>query len=179
VAVQGDFQVDLKVPRGDLVKQSFDLDGAMLSLQRFAFKTKHEEATPADWSARVAFPKARLQLGESFGVRGSLELRASDSRPVAAFLSADEPLAGWKKKLVTVGEIKGGGRFSLAGGALAVDDGRVGWSNVEVRARFRTGEKGTIGKTLVRAGILKAGIGLEGEKRKLKVLGPERWYSQP
>jgi hypothetical protein len=176
VVVKGAFSLDLKVPRGDLQKQAFDVGGTLLALERFSFETKHEEATAADWSASVAFPMAHLQLGDSFGARGSLELRASDSRPVAVFLSADGPLAGWKKKLLTVGEIKGGGRFSLSRGTLAVDDYRIGWSNMEVRARARTTQQGVHGKALVSYGMLQARIGLEGGKRKIRVLRPEAWF---
>ncbi len=176
VAVKGAFSLDLKVPRGDLLEQSFDVGGTLLALERFAFKTKHEKETAADWSASVAFPAARLQLGDSFDVRGSLELRASDSRPVAVFLSADAPLPGWKKKLLTVGVIKGGGRCSLSRGTLVIDDSRIAWSNMEVRARARTTQQGVLGKALVRYGVLQTGIALEGGKRKVRVLRPEAWF---
>ena len=127
VGMNGTFTLDLKVPRGNLLAQTFDVDGMRISLDRFAFASKHDEATAPDWSANIAFPKGHLVLGKAFAVRGRMELRASDSRPVAAFLSKDKPLKGWKKKLVTVGEIKGGSLFSLSGGTLAVDDFVVGW----------------------------------------------------
>ena len=175
----GAFSLALKVPRGDLLKQTFDVDGTRLELDRFTFESKNETATASDWSASVAFPKAHLALGKAFGVAGELELRASDSRPVAAFLSKDEPLSGWKKKLVTVGEIKGAGRCSLSAGTLAVEDFFVGWGKTEVKARFRTTQAGAVGKALVRVGVLKAGIGLEGKRRHVQILRPGHWYEQP
>ncbi len=179
VGMVGAFSLALKVPRGDLLKQTFDVDGTRLELDRFTFESKNETATASDWSASVAFPKAHLALGKAFGVAGELELRASDSRPVAAFLSKDEPLSGWKKKLVTVGEIKGAGRCSLSAGTLAVEDFFVGWGKTEVKARFRTTQAGAVGKALVRVGVLKAGIGLEGKRRHVQILRPGHWYEQP
>jgi hypothetical protein len=179
VGMVGAFSLVLKVPRGDLLKQRFDVDGTRLDLERFTFESKNEGATAPDWSASFAFPKARLALGDGVAVGGELELRASDSRPVVAFLSKDEPLSGWKKKLVTVGEIKGGGRCSLSAGALEVESFSVGWGKTEVRAKFRTTPAGAVGKALVRVGILKAGIGLEGKARRVKVLRPGIWFEQP
>lgn len=179
VAMKGAFSLALMVPRGNLLKPALDVDGTLLALDRFSFETRHENGAAQDWSASVAFPSAHLELGEPFAVRGSLEHRASDSRPIVAFLSADEPLSGWKKKLLTVGEIKGGGRFALAGQTLEVADYSVGWSSVRIQARFRKTPKGTFGKAHVKDGILEAGIGFEGEKRKLHVLRPEHWYNEP
>ena len=59
-----------------------------------------------------------------------------------------------------------------------MDECRAGWSNVEVRARFRMTPKGTYGKAVAKIGILKAGIGLEGGKRALKLLGTESWFAE-
>jgi hypothetical protein len=179
VAMKGAFALGVAVPRGDLLRQAFDVDATRLTLDHFAFDARHGEATAPDWNASLAFPKGSLKLGESFDVRAILELRASDSRPVVAFLSKEKPLSGWKKKLVTFGEIKGAGRFALSSGKLAVEDFNVGWEGTEIRARFRTDEKGTWGKAFVRYGILKAGIALEGEERSLKVIGPTSWYEKP
>jgi len=179
VVVMGAFTLGVEIPKGDLLRQSFDADGTRLSLDRFAFDARHEAATAPDWNASVSFPKAHLKLGEGFRIDTSLDLRASDSRPVAAFLSKDKPLSGWKKKLVTVGEIRGDGRLSLARGRLEVHDFKVGWEGAEVRARFRTDKKGTWGKALVRYGILKAGIALGGKERHLRVAGPTAWFEKP
>ncbi len=179
VGIKGVLSLVLKVPRGDLPKQAFDVDGTRVALDRFEFASKHDDATAPDWKASIALPKAHLQMGEDFAVKGLTELGASDSRPVAAFLSKDKPLSGWKKKLVTVGEIKGGSRFSLSGGTLVVDDFAIGWGSTEVKARFRTTPEGARGKALVRVGILKAGISLEGKERNLKLLGPKAWFEKP
>lgn len=179
VGMKGAFTLGVAIPKGDLLRQAFDVDGTRLALDRFAFDARHDAATEPDWNASVSFPKAHVQLGEGFRVDASLDLRASDSRPVAAFLSKDKPLSGWKKKLVTVGEIRGEGRLSLARGRVEVHDFKVGWEGAEVRARFRTDEKGAWGKALVRYGILKAGIALEGKERHLRVAGPTAWFEKP
>lgn len=179
LAMKGAFSLVLNVPRGDLLRRTFDVDGTRLALDRFSFASKHEAASAADWKASVAFPKAHLEIGDAFAVRGRLEHSASDSRPVVALLSKNEPLDGWKRRLVTAGEIKGAGFLALSGGAFEVRDYSVGWDNVEVKARFRTNPKGAVGKVLVHKGLLKAGIGLEEGKRKVHFYRPGNWFEQP
>jgi len=178
VGMKGGFKLVLTVPRGDLLKRMFDVDGMTITLDRFTFASQHEAATAPDWNASIAFPKAHLEIGDAFAVRGTMKLHASDSRPVVAFLSKNKPLKGWKKKLVTVGKIDGGSRFSLSGGMLEVDDFSVGWEGTEVKARFRTTPQGPKGKALVRVGILKAGISLEGKERDLRLVGPASWFEK-
>lgn len=178
VGMKGAFKLVLTVPRGDLLKRTFDVDGMTITLDRFTFASQHEAATAPDWNASIAFPKAHLDIGDAFAVRGTMKLHASDSRPVVAFLSKNKPLKGWKKKLVTVGKIDGGSRFSLSGGMLEVDDFSVGWEGTEVKARFRTTPQGPKGKALVRVGILKAGISLEGKERDLRLVGPTSWFEK-
>jgi hypothetical protein len=178
VGMKGAFKLVLTVPRGDLLKRTFDVDGMKITLDRFTFASQHETATASDWNASITFPKAHLEIGDAFAVRGTMKLHASDSRPVVAFLSKDKPLKGWKKKLVTVGMIEGGSRFSLSGGTLEVDDFSVGWEGTEVKARFRTTPQGPRGKAFVRVGILKAGISLEGKERDLHLVGPKSWFEK-
>ena len=178
VGMKGAFKLVLTVPRGDLLKRRFDVDGMKISLDRFTFASQHEAASAPDWNASITFPKAHLEIGNAFAVRGTMKLHATDSRPVVAFLSKNKPLKGWKKKLVTVGKIEGGCRFSLSGGTLEVDDFSVGWEGTEVKARLRTTPLGPKGKALVRVGILKAGISLEGKERDLHLLGPTSWFEK-
>ena len=59
-----------------------------------------------------------------------------------------------------------------------MDDFVVGWGSTEVKARFRTTPEGARGKALVRVGILKAGISLEGKERDLHLVGPASWYEK-
>lgn len=176
VEMKGTFSLNLAVPRGDLLKQVFEIDGTKVSLDKFSFASKHEAAGQPDWSASISLPRASFKLSDPLAVRGHLEISASDSRPVVAFLAKDEPLEGWKKKLVTVGEIHAKTDFALGGKTLEINDFQAEWEKSEVRVRVKLTEDGAYGKALVKAGILKAGIGLEGQKRKLKILRPTAWY---
>lgn len=179
VGMKGGFALALRVPKGDLLRQRFDADGTKLTLDGFSFESKAAAAGVPDWSASVAYPRFHLEMGDALSLLGRMELEASDSRPLVAFLSKDEPLSGWKKRLLTFGTIKGSGEFELGDQLVAVEKFSIGWEGTEIRARVRLDPKGTNGKVFVKYGILRAGIGLEGEKRSVKVVKPETWFEAP
>jgi hypothetical protein len=176
VTTAGAFSLSLVVPHGDLLALAFAVDGTRLELERFAFASRYEAAGARDWSGAVAFPQARLEMSEALAVDGRVTLRASDTRPLVAFLSADKPLKGWTKKLLSVEAIEGGGRFRLAGRTLAVDAFRVKGGAIEVRARVRVNEKGAFGKALASYGAPSAGIELLGKERDVHLIRPEHWF---
>jgi len=107
---------------------------------------------------------------------GQREVMRSDTRPLAAFLSARKLLKGWEKNLLIVEEIKGGGEFRLAEGTLAVRGFRVAGGKIEIRANARVTEKGAFGKVLASYGAPSVGIELRGQERALHVLRPEHWF---
>lgn len=179
VEVTGRFALSLAVPRGDLLALDFGVDGTHLDLARFAFESRNVEGGPADWSGGVSFPEARLDMSGALAVEGRVEVRASDTRPLVALLSADKPLGGWKKRLLSVEEVRGGGRFRLGGHTVDVKDFRVGGGSIEIQARARVTQEGAFGKVLARYGVLKAGIELKGRDRDLHVLRPGHWFAQP
>ena len=176
VETAGTFSLSLVVPRGDLLALTFGVDGTRLDLDRFNFASRHEQAGVPDWSGHVAFPEARLDMSDALAVEGRVDLRASDTRPLVAFLSARKPLKGWEKKLLSIEEIRGGGRFRLAGRALGVEGIEVKGGKIEVRVNARLTEKGAFGKVLASYGAASVGIELRGQERELHVLRPERWF---
>ena len=169
---EGDFHARPEGPRGNLLEQTFDVDGMRVALDHFTFASKHDEATAPDWNASIAFPKGHLVLGRPLPSAGAWSFAQQLAPRRGVPLGRTKPLKGWKKKLVTVGEIKGEAAAVPLGGTLEVDDFVVGWSGTEIKARLRTTPQGPRGKALVHVGILKAGISLEGKERDLNLSGP-------
>jgi hypothetical protein len=176
VETAGTLSLSLVVPRGDLLALTFGVDGTRLDLERFNFASRHAQAGVPDWSGSVAFPEASLDMSDALAVEGRVDLRASDTRPLVAFLSARKPLKGWEKKLLSVEEIRGGGRFRLAGRTLGVEGFEVKGGKIAVRVNARLTEKGAFGRVLAGYGAASVGIDLRGQERDLRVLRPEHWF---
>jgi hypothetical protein len=176
VETAGTLWLSLVVPRGDLLALTFGVDGTRLDLERFNFASRHAQAGVPDWSGSVAFPEASLDMSDALAVEGRVDLRASDTRPLVAFLSARKPLKGWEKKLLSVEEIRGGGRFRLAGRTLGVEGFEVKGGKIAVCVNARLTEKGAYGRVLAGYGAASVGIDLRGQERDLRVLRPEHWF---
>jgi hypothetical protein len=176
VETAGIFSLSLVVSRGDLLALTFGVDGTRLDLERFNFASRHEQAGVPDWSGHVAFPEARLDMSDAVAAEGRVDVRASDTRPLVAFPSARNPLRGWEKKLLSIEEIRGGGRFRLAGRALGVEGFEVKGGKIAVRVNARVTEKGAFGRVLASYGAASVGIELRGQERDLRVLRPEHWF---
>jgi hypothetical protein len=87
-------------------------------------------------------------MSEALAVEERVDLRASDTRPLVAFLSARKPLKGWEKNLLRIDEMRGSGRFRLAGRALGVEGIEVRGGKIEIRLNARVTEKRAFGKAL-------------------------------
>jgi hypothetical protein len=176
VETSGSVSVSVVVPRGDLLALTLSIDGTRLDLERFNFAAHHEQAGAADWSGHVAFPEASLYMSRALSVAGRVDLRASDTRPFIAFLSARKPMRGWEKRLLSIEEIRGGGRFALSDRTLRVEGFHVAGGKVGIRVNARLTDKGAFGKVLANYGALSVGIELRGRERALHVLRPAHWY---
>lgn len=176
VETSGGFSLSVVVPRGDLLALAFSIDGTKLDLDHFAFTSRHDQVDAPDWSGGVTFPSAQLDMSQAVAVEGKVTMRASDTRPLVAFLSARKPLKGWEKNLLSIEEIKGGGEFRLAEGTLTVRGFRVAGGKIEIRANARVTDRGAFGKVLASYGAPSVGIELRGQERALHVLRPEHWF---
>ncbi len=174
----GDVAVAIQVPDGNLDQRVFSLDGTWLGLDRFAFTNRGTAGTAPDFWARFTLTEGRLDLGQTPGLDTRLELALSDTRPLVAFLSRDEPLAGWKEKLLTMNEITGRGDLVLTKETATFRHAEVSGGKVDIEGRVFIGDEGPLGKAIGRYGILEVGIGLAGRERNVKAFGAEGWYEK-
>jgi hypothetical protein len=173
---RGHLEVLVKVPEGNPREKTFALDGTRIDLSNFAFTSEGSAVDERDWQGRLALTDAGLDLRETPSVSAKLDLGFSDTRPLVAFLARDEPLAGWKEKLVTIEEIRGEGVVEMRKGTVTIRHLGVHGEKLDVKARVLVDPRGAFGKARARYGGVKAGIGLLGKDRDLTLLRVGTWY---
>jgi hypothetical protein len=175
----GAVDVTIEVPGGNLNELAFDVDRTRVELHDFAFTSAGREEDLPDWQGRLEVTRGTLDLGERPpAVDAELELVLSDTRPLVAFLSKDKPLKGWQENLLMIEEVTGEGVATMTAGTARIRHFGVRGEKLDVRMRASIGPEGIFGKALARYGILKAGIGIEGNERDLKILRPGTWYKK-
>jgi len=177
VATAGDVAVKIEVPRGSLVTRRFTLDQTRVALDRFAFGSPGPGEARRDWHGRVVLAGGDLDLGATPAVRDArVAVTFSDTRPLVAFLSRDQPLRGWKKRLLSIDELTGEGVIEMSLGTTSIRQLALRGGNLDLRLRVVIDARGAHGKARARYGVLKVGIGLDGAERHLKLFRVGTWY---
>jgi len=174
----GDVEVTIEVPDGDLNELKFGLDHTRIEFKNFDFTSEGYEEKLPPWQGRFELTEGTLDLGEAKGVSGHLELFFTDTRPLVAFLSKDEPMKGWKKNLLMIEKVTGESVAVMTPGETTIRHFGIRGEKLDVRFRATVNEQGAFGKARAKYGILKAGFGLEGQERHLKILRVGTWYKK-
>ena len=75
-------------------------------------------------------------------------------------------------------EVTGEGVAELKARTAKIRHFGVRGEKLDVRMRASMGPDGIFGKALAKYGILKAGIGIEGDERDLKIIRAGTWYKK-
>jgi len=178
VDTAGSVEVTVEVPDGNLRELTFGVDHTRVDFHDFAFTSAGSAKDRPDWQGRIEVTRGNLSLGEEGGVGGALDLTFSDTRPLVAFLSRDKPLKGWQENLLMLEEVRGEGVVEMTRGTWTIGHFGIRGGKLDVRMRASMGPKGIFGKALAKYGVLKAGIGITGDDRDLKILRPGSWYKK-
>jgi hypothetical protein len=172
----GAVEVMIEVPDGNLNDLKFGVDRTRVEFHDFAFTSAGSTKDRPEWQGHIEVTRGTLSLGE--GVGGALVLTFSDTRPLVAFLSRDKPLKGWQENLLMLEEVRGEGVVEMTRGTWTIGHFGIRGGKLDVRMRASMGPKGIFGKALAQYGILKAGIGIAGDNRDLKILRAGSWYKK-
>jgi hypothetical protein len=172
----GDVEVTIEVPHGNLNDLKFGIDHTRVEFKNFDFTSEGYEEKLPPWQGRFEVTDGTLDLGDTKGVSGNLEIFFTDTRPLVAFLSKDEPMKGWKKNLLMIDKVTGESVAEMTPGTTTIRHFGIRGEKLDVRFRATLNEKGAFGKARAMYGILKAGIAIEGQQRHLKILRVGSWY---
>jgi hypothetical protein len=174
----GDVELTIEVPDGRLDELTFGVGGTKVELKGFDFKSEGYEEELPPWEGLLELTEGELDLGETKGVSGHLEIFFTDTRPLVAFLSRDKPMKGWKRNLLMIEAITGESVAEMVPGTTTIRHFGIRGEKLDVRFRATIDSRGAFGKARAKYGILKAGFGLEGKERDLKILRVGTWYKK-
>jgi hypothetical protein len=178
VDTAGGVEVTIEVPDGNLNELTLSVDHTRVELHDFDFQSAGAIENLPPWQGRFEVTEGTLDLGETVRVDAEMELVFSDTRPLVAFIAKDKPLKGWQENLLMIEEVTGEGVVEMTAGTTKIRHFGVRGEKLDVRLRAAMGPDGVFGKALAKYGILKAGFGIEGDDRDLKILSPGNWYKK-
>lgn len=174
----GDVEVTIEIPDGNLDELKFSMDHTRIEFQNFDFTSEGYEEKLPPWQGRFEMAEGTLDLGEAKRLDGRLEIGFTDTRPLVAFLSKDKPMKGWKKNLLMIEKVTAESVAEMTPGTTTIRHFGIRGEKLDVRFRATINKQGAFGKARARYGILKAGIAIEGQERGLRIRRVGSWYQK-
>jgi hypothetical protein len=173
VRLRGKLDLAVRIARLDIGKGGVQLSGGHVKLTG---ATITEEGKTHPWWAYVNVQEGKSQPDSPALLKSRLTVRAKDARPLLLLLNAKLP--EWARNLLTME------------GLTASANVRFGKSSIEIRRLDASGGKARIqgdyrakgaakrGTFLIDAGALAVGVGVDGGKTELRILGPKKWFEE-
>ena len=174
----GDVEVTIEIPVGNLNELKFGMDRTRIEFQNFDFTSEGYEEKLPPWQGRFELTEGTLDLGAAKRLNGHLEIGFTDTRPLVAFLSKDKPMKGWKKNLLMIEKVTAESVAEMTPGTTTIRHFGIRGEKLDVRFRATINAQGAFGKARARYGILKAGIAIEGQERGLRIRRVGSWYQK-
>ncbi|MFO8046118.1 MAG: hypothetical protein R6U30_09625 [Halomonas sp.] len=171
----GDLRLEARLREGDLAGRHFDASGSLLRLDNITRRDTDGQGE-AGWWARLVLEEGRLTWAEPLVVNARLGLAMRDSGLLARLFLSDARDRDWLGRLLTVRDIRGEARLTMAADAIRLDEARLEGGPLSLLADLAFREERLDGQLYARLGRLAVGIALQEGERTLRFWQPRRWF---
>lgn len=200
----GSVGVEVRIPSADLDRRTFDLSGTRLELTDFrspqaeaagpaapAVPATAPSAAPAatpsaapsataagadGWWAHLELVEGRLTMPPAATMSGRFAVQLRDSVPLVGLFETRKELPNWVERLLTVQDIRAGGRLGWSPAETALDDLSTQFRKATIRARLRLGREAKRGVMMVEWHRLALGLRIDNAEKKWKLVGVRKWF---
>ena len=176
----GDLAVDVPLSRGDLLAGSFTIDGATVGLSKFDVvggETGTGDRTTG-WWADIGVDDANLVLKGDITAAGDVSLKMRDTAPIVQFFTSRTHLPRFLARAMDVSDVSGSAVVSYSPERVEVKDLEIVSNRAQAKARLQVDDRKPAGQLLIVYDWIGVGIGLEGKKTDLDLLGARHWYAR-
>ncbi|WP_416138029.1 hypothetical protein ACM26W_16315 [Halomonas sp. HK25] len=171
----GDLRLEARLREGDLADRRFDASGSLLRLDNVTRRDADGQGE-AGWWARLSLEEGRLTWAEPLEVEARLGLAMRDSGLLARLFLAGARERDWLGRLLTVRDIHGEARLTMAADGIYLDEARLEGGPLALLADLAFREERLDGQLYARLGRLAVGVALQDGERTLRFWQPRRWF---
>lgn len=180
--LRGGIGVEVRIPKGDLARRNFDLSGTRLNLLDFRIpqaEAAGPNSVPAErgWWAHFTLADGRLQLPPEAAASGRFEVNLRDSVPLLGLFETHKQLPRWVERLLTIEDIRAGGRLAWTPAETTLDDLSTQLRNATLLARIRFGAGSRKGVLMVEWHRLALGLRIDNAEKQWKFAGVRDWFA--
>ncbi len=176
----GDLAVDVPLSEGDLVAGRFKIDGATIGLSKFdvAGGETGRGARTEGWWAALGVDDADLVLKGDITADGDVSFRMRDTAPIVQFFTSRTHIPRFLARALVVRDVSGGAGVTYSPERVEVRDLEVVSNRAQAKARVQVDDRKPSGQLLIVYHWLGIGIGLDGKKTGVRLLGARHWYAR-
>jgi hypothetical protein len=174
VGFRGKLEARADVAGLDLLKQGASLTGGHVRLTDATVSGTGDGTRP--WWLKATFLPGRLLPRRGVLLSGAVDLRARDGRPFLAIVKGRIP--DWVAKRFDLQGLSGRAGVRLGDDVVEVERLAARAGDYRIYGEYRARGASRRGTFLVDTGLLSVGIGIDGGKGELDVLGPRRWFEK-
>ena len=172
VGFRGKLEARANVAGLDLLKEGASITGGHIHLTDATVSGTGDGARP--WWMKATVLPGRLRPRRGVLLTGAVDLRARDGRPFLAIVKGKIP--DWVAKRLDLEGVAGRAGLRLGDDLVVLERLAARAGDFRIYGEYHARGPSRRGTFLVDAGLLSVGIGIDGEKGELDVLGPRRWF---
>lgn len=173
----GDLRLEARLREGDLAERRFDASGSLLRLDNVTRRDADGQGE-AGWWTRLSLEEGRLTWAEPLEVDARLGLAMRDSGLLARLFLAGARERNWLGRLLTVRDIQGEARLTMAADGIYLDEARLEGGPLALLAALAFRDERLDGQLYARLGRLAVGVALQEGERTLRFWQPRRWFGE-
>jgi hypothetical protein len=151
------------------------LDGGLLNLTDALLFDP--DGTPHPWWGRIDFSRGEFRPKTEALFTTTATAHSRDSRPLLRIVGLKIPK--WAQKLLNLDEVLNAkGSVRIGHGLVEIRRMAARTGKLRIFGDYRAKGSSKSGTFLIDSGLLAVGVGIDGSKNELDVLGPSKWFRQ-
>jgi len=176
--ITADLSLDIEIADGVPQDMDFDISGSSLLLDHVKISGEEEKFDRSDWYARLSLDKGRAIWKDPTLIEITAGVQMKDTRPMVAMLANHRGKHGWLGNMLTVEDIRGEARLSLARKQMVIPYAYVASDDIDVGAKGRVNEQSRHGVFYVRYKKLDGILRINGEDRNFDIFGAREKFEE-
>lgn len=182
LALRAQLVLDARLRSGDLKAGVYDMAGTHLTLRGVRLVDPGKDSDAKDdskaWWADLTLDSARVRVTAREFLVADVRVTMRDTIPIITIVSARKRIPRWIRGILAIKRVAGTARIRVGDDTLTVPSFAVRAGPFGVKAQAHVDPHGTQAHLLLDYGALALGIDIAGERTKLQIFSPRRWYAR-
>lgn len=170
----GRLHQELNIAAIDFVQEGFTVPNGELTLN---VRPGGKDSQEPEWAGQLSLRQGRVEITPS-RFEGVLKLKAADLRPLLWIFDPKSKLPDWSRKLFYKEDLAAQFHLKADENSYAIDQFKAETDELQLEAWYQGSQDKKRGKLFMRYGAVTAGIAVQDDDFKVKLLSSREWFQK-